>query len=193
MQGVVALQRACFPAPFPEELLWRPEHIERHLQVFPEGQFVSEAEGKIVGSASSLIIPEECWHQHLSWDETTGGHFLSAHDPTGSTLYGADVSVGPDWRGKGVGRELYEARFNLVRHQGLQRYGTACRIPDYRSWQTRYGGDQEEYVRAVVADEAKDRTLTPFLRYGMRVVGVVYGHMEDEESGDAACILEWTP
>ena len=31
VEGVVALQRACFPPPFPEELLWKREHIERHL------------------------------------------------------------------------------------------------------------------------------------------------------------------
>lgn len=191
--GVVGLQRACFPAPFPEELLWNPTHLRRHLDIFPQGQFVAEASGEIIGSASSLIIDEDCWTEHRNWDDTTGGHFLSNHDPTGTTLYGADVSVSPDWRGKGVGRKLYEARFDLVRRQGLTRYGTACRIPDYATWRIKAGGPQEEYVDLIIKGEASDRTLTPLLRYGLKVVGIVHGHMQDEESGDAAAILEWTP
>jgi hypothetical protein len=44
VQDVVALQRSCFPAPFPEELLWQPQHIERHLQLFPQGQLVATSD-----------------------------------------------------------------------------------------------------------------------------------------------------
>lgn len=46
IEGAVALQRDCFPPPFPEELLWQISHLQRHLEIFPEGQFVAFARRK---------------------------------------------------------------------------------------------------------------------------------------------------
>ena len=92
--GAVELQRACFPPPFPEELLWRAEHLARHLELFPEGQFVAvDTDNAIWGSASSVLISEENYNAHRNWDTTVGGPFLNAHDPHGTTLYGVDISV----------------------------------------------------------------------------------------------------
>lgn len=192
--GIVALQSDCFPPPFPVELLWTPAQLGRHIEVFPEGQFVALVEGRVVGSASSLVIPEDTWQSHGTWEETTGGFFFAGHDPSGSTLYGADISVHPDYRGQGIARALYAARFDLVRRLRLVRFGTTCRIPDYLAWsRDNVGASQEQYCEDVAAGLATDRTLTPLLRMGLSLVGVVHGHMEDEESGDAAAILEWIP
>lgn len=188
--GAVALQRACFPLPFPEELLWSSAHLERHHAVYPEGQFVALADGQVIGSASSLRISEAIWHAHLTWDETLGGAFFENYDPVGTTLYGADISVHPNYRGKGVARALYEARFGLVRASGMVRYGTACRIPDFAgSGQT----DVDDYIAAVVRGESKDRTLSPLLRMGLRAIGSIRDYMQDQESGNSAALLEWTP
>ena len=190
IDGAVALQRACFPAPFPLELLWKKEHLERHLEVFPEGQFVAIGEEIVIGSASSLLISEVHYQAHNDWETTVGGHFLNAHDAKGTTLYGVDVSVHPDYRGQGVGRALYEARKDLTRRLRLRRYATACRLPDF----SKSGFDTaESFVDAVVRGEETDRTLTPLLRIGMACIGVAQDYMEDEESANAAAMLEWTP
>ncbi len=194
--GIVALQAACFPPPFPASLLWHPEHLIRHLDVFPYGQFVAMGSGEVLGSASSLIVSEDAWCSHGSWEKTTGGFFFDRHDPDGTTLYGADISVHPDWRGRGLARALYEARFGLVRRMGLKRYGTTCRIPGWKQWtylDPHPNPMQEAYCEHVVRGRHVDRVLTPLLHIGLRYVGVVYGNMEDEESGNAAAILEWTP
>ncbi len=151
-------------------------------------------ESQIVGSASNTRISEDKWHAHKSWDETVGGPFLTNFDPKGSTLYGLDISVHPAWRGKGVGRALYQARFGLVRTQGLTRYGTACRIPGYLNWSlTAEDPSPEKYVAEVVAQRAADRTLTPLLRYGLRFLDVIHDYMDDEESANSAALLEWKP
>lgn len=193
VSGIVSLQAACFPPPFPTELLWKPGQINRHFEVFPEGQFVAVSKGQIVGSASSLVISEGTWQAHGTWEETTGGFEFDNHEPGGTTLYGADISVHPDFRGQGIARALYQARFDLVRRLQLRRFGTACRIPDYRAWAMESRADPEQYCEDVATGLETDRTLTPLLRMGLTYIGVVYGHMEDEESGDAAAILEWTP
>lgn len=193
ISGAVALQKACFPPPFPEELHWTEEHLKRHLGVFAEGQFVARADGTVIGSASALRISNSLWQSHADWETTTGGPFLNSHIPSGETLYAVDISVHPDWRGRGVGRALYEARFELVRRLGLVRLGTACRIPGYLGWGRSTGGKSEDYVKAVANGQAVDSTLTTLLRYGMKPIGVIENYMEDEESANAAALLEWTP
>jgi hypothetical protein len=37
---------------------WREHHIEKLLSLFPEGQLVILVDGKVVGSALSLIVDE---------------------------------------------------------------------------------------------------------------------------------------
>jgi GNAT superfamily N-acetyltransferase len=194
ISGAVRLQRACFPPPFREELLWTAEHLSRHLDVFPEGQLVAMFDGEVIGSASNCIVSEQGWFTHGSWEETVGGPFIERHDPDGTTLYGLDVSVRPDWRGKGVMRALYRARFDLVKSLGLKRYGTAVRIPGYDLYQVKNAGaSPDDYVQAVSSGTVFDRTLTPMLRVGLRLVGVIRNYMDDAESHDAAAVLEWQP
>lgn len=189
--GVVALQRLCFPGPFPAELLWTAEHLMRHLEVYQEGQMVAVEGEQMVASASAVAISEERWQAHGTWDETVGGFYFDHADPQGSTLYGADISVHPDFRSQGIGRALYEARFELVRKRGMARFGTACRMPDFAFHET--GRTVKEYAHAVASGELQDRTLTPLLRYGLALIDVLEGYMPDEESGHAAALLEWTP
>lgn len=204
IRSAIGLQHLCFPPPFPAEQLFRAEHLERHLDIFPEGQFVVTARNdallgnpkkqSVLGSASTLILSEETWLAHDDWETTCGGFTFKRHDPHGTTLFGADISVHPGHRGRGVGRMLYEARFDLVRRLGLKRFGTACRIPGFGEWSAANPGyRQDDYCRLVEEGEISDRTLTPLLRYGLQLTGVVENHMHDEESGDAAAILEWVP
>jgi GNAT superfamily N-acetyltransferase len=186
---MVALQRACFPAPFPEELLWNAAHLARHLQLFPEGQFVVFGGPIVIASASNTIISEENYVLHADWDATVGGPFLSTFDANGSTLYGLDISVHPNYRGKGIAKQLYRARFEFVRVLRLARYATGCRVPDFHA----YAGSLEDYVQEVARGERIDRTLTPLLKMGLRVIGVHPNYMEDEESRNGAALLEWKP
>lgn len=188
IDAVVALQPLAFPPPFDPDLLWQREHIERHVAIFPEGQFLAEIDGRVVGSCSNTRISEERWTAHQGWDATVGGPLLTTYDPSGTTLYGLDISVHPDFRRLGIGRALYRARFALVVESGLARYGTACRMPDFAS-----AGElitPTDYGVAVARGEVADRTLTPLLRMGLSYGGIIDGYMDDPESGNAAAVLE---
>jgi len=194
IDDVVSLQREAFPPPFSEDLLWSAEHLDRHIGLFPEGQFVAEDEGGLVGSCSNTRIDEAHWNLHTTWDETVGGPFLASYDAKGSTIYGLDISVAVRARRQGVGRAFYDCRFTLVRDRGLARYGTGCRLPDLRAaWEQDPSLTPEQFVRHVVAGARIDRTLTPLLRYGLTVVDVAWDYMEDPESMNAAALLEWKP
>lgn len=187
----VALQRLAFPPPFPEDLLWKSEHLRHHLEVFPEGQFIAVRHGSVIGSCSNVILNSGNWSNPSTWDEMAGGAYIQNHDPVGSILFGLDISVHPEWRGRGVGRALYGARYGLVHRKRLVRYGTACRIPDYKSSTRNEPMTPTQYVKKVIRNEAIDRTLTPLLRFGLTFVSVQEEFMEDDESGNAAVLLEW--
>ncbi len=187
IDGVVALQAAAFPPPFPQEYHWQAPHIRSHLRHFPIGQFVADVDGQIVGSCSNTMISEEKWQAHGSWIETVGDPGIRSFDMQGTTLYGLDITVHPAYRRQGVGRGFYEARYKLCQAAGLVRYGTGCRMPDFRA-----SGVEtvEQYADEVVAGTRNDRTLTPLLRYGLSFIAVVRGYMEDFESDNAGALLE---
>ena len=189
LEGVVALQSLCFPPPFDAELLWKREHLLRHLELFPEGQFIAVSEGQVVGSCSNTVISEENWCAHRSWDDTVGGYFLDNFDGRGSTVYGLDISVHPDFRQRGIAKALYQARFDLVK-TGYRRYGTACRLPDFIH---NHFPTPELFATAVSRCEAEDRTLTPLLKMGLTMTDVLTNYMDDPDSGTAAALLEWRP
>lgn len=193
LDSVVRLQSECFPGLDPG-LLWTARHLERHMGLFPNGQFVAETDGLVVASCSNTVIAEANWLADLTWAETVGGHELDAFDSDGSTVYGLDISVSPEWRCRGIARALYAARFELTRRIGKRRYGTSCRLPGFRAWSAgATDASPRRYAEAVIDRTATDSTLTPLLRIGLRFAGVIENSMDDPESGNAAAKLEWTP
>ncbi len=188
--GVVALQRECFPEPFPLESLWQSNHILAHISTFHQGQFVIVHESQVVASCTNMLISTSDWQAHQDWLTTIGDLSLTNHNPQGNILHGIDISVHPSHRNQGLGKLLYLARFDLVRNFKLEKYGTVCRIPDFQASGTKQLSD---YVQQVVENILVDRTLTPFLKMGLTYAGTIENYMEDEESGNAGVILEWTP
>ena len=88
---------------------------------FPEGQFLAEANGDVIGYATSLIVQLDDDAHWYTYEEITGGGTFSTHDPSGDTLYGADIGVRPQWRRHGVSKMLYEKRVGLMKRYNLRR------------------------------------------------------------------------
>lgn len=185
------IQRECFPPPYPEEQLWSYEQIESHVRRFPQGALCAEVDGELVGSCTSLIIQFDPAHLDHSWSEVTGDGYITTHNPEGDSLYGVDMAVRPAWRGKGVARAMYQARYDLVRQLGLARFLAAGRMPGYHWVKELYS--PEQYVDAVISEAMTDPVLTPQLKSGLQPVTVLRNYLPDEESGNCALLLEWRP
>jgi len=85
---------------------------------------------------------------------------------------------------------LYDARKALIRRLGLRGMVAGGMVPGFAAYQ-----DQmtiEEYVAAVVAGRMSDPTLTPQLRNGFTVRGILYHHIRDGRVPHAALIV-WEP
>jgi len=188
--GIIDLCRRVYPGnvPYDEGML------AAHLAVFPEGQLTAverpaEGEERVVGMAASLIINWDDYDVEHGWRDFTDRGSFGNHDPTGHTLYGAEVMVDPATQGHGVGSLLYESRDALMRRLGLWRIRAGARLRGYHAYANLL--TPERYVDKVVEDEIRDPTLTFQLRRGFAVLSVVSGYLaNDPESLGYAAVIE---
>jgi predicted amidohydrolase len=182
-----ACQRATYAA-LPETGVCDQRQLELQIRAFPEGQLVAVVGGEIVGYATSLIVLLDEDSPWYSYSEITGGGTFSTHDPTGDTLYGADIGVLASHRGMRIAQRLYDARKRLLKRYNLRRMVAGGRIPGYVDHAGRL--TPEEYVDAVIAGKLKDPALNAHLRAGYSIRGVHMGYLRDEQSLDYATFLE---
>src|SRR3546814_14991035 len=87
--------------------------IRGQINNFPEGQFLAEYEGQIVGFCATLIVPEAAAMADHRWTAISGGGFGTRHDPDGDILSGMEVCVDPDYRRIRIGQRFYRQRPEL--------------------------------------------------------------------------------
>ncbi len=173
---------------FPLSSLCDERLIGLQIEAFPEGQHVAILGNEIIGYAMSLIVQLEDDSPWYSYNEITGAGTFNTHDPSGDTLYGADIAVHPEYRGKGIAGKLYEGRMKTLHRFNLRRMVAGGRIPGYR----KYAGKltAEEYVQKVIDGKLKDQALSTHLKAGYKVRSVHMGYLRDEQSLDYATFLE---
>jgi len=188
--ALMELNRAAYPTMAEDNVVWGEVHLMSHLRVFPEGQFVAESEGSIIGAASSLIVDmSKDPLRHHTWSGITDSGFFTNHDPHGDTLYGADVCVHPDARGKGVGAALYEARRALCRRLNLRRILAGGRLWNYCEHHAQMSA--AEYAHRVAAGELRDLVLSFQLHQGFQLRGVMANYLRDRRSHNYSSLIEW--
>ena len=181
-------QRLCFPTLDPAEWM-TAEHFASHLRLFPEGQHVALDGERVVGQSSTFRIGAGHVFKPHSFAEIMAHGFFTNHDPGGEWLYGADMSIHPAYRGRRLASELYSARKALIRQLNLRGMVAGGMLPGYNTY-----GDQmsvEEYVERVVGGELADPTLTPQLRNGFAVRGILHDYIDDARITPHATLLVW--
>lgn len=169
---------------------WRSEDIERLLSIFPEGQLVILVDGKVVGSALSLIVDEKLVEKRHNYQQISGDYTFSTHNPNAEILYGIDVFIHPNYRGLRLGRRLYDARKELCEQLNLKAIVFAGRIPNYREHAKKMS--PKTYIEKVRTKELYDPVLSFQLSNDFHVLRVIKNYLEgDEESKEFAVLLEW--
>ncbi|MCB1144924.1 MAG: GNAT family N-acetyltransferase [Leptospiraceae bacterium] len=172
----------------PQSLLYDERKYSMQLEAFPEGQFLAEYNGIVVGYATSIIIQLDNMEKPYTYPELTGSGTFSTHDPAGDSLYGADIAVDPEYRGLGISKKLYELRKKLLTRYNLKRLVAYGRIPGYGALQGKISG--EEYIRKVSSGELKDSSLNAHLSAGYQVKKVILDLVKDLPSGNYCTWLE---
>ncbi len=188
--ALVELNKAAYPVLATENIVWGESHLRSHLRVFPQGQFVAVADGRIVGAASSLIVDlgSDPFRNH-TWAGITDSGYFTNHDPAGDTLYGADVYVHPECRGLGVGAALYAARRRLCKRLNRRRIVAGGRLWNYEEHAAKMS--PEEYAYRVARSELKDLVLSFQIREKFTQRGVMPNYLQDPRSHNHASFIEW--
>ena len=183
------MNHAAYPELLADGIVFDGAQLTAHQAVFPSGQLVLEEGGVVLGALATLIVPSSMALARHDWISATGHGTFAAHDANGDTLYLADVYSDPEYRGRGVGKALYDALFELCRKKRLAWVAAGGRLWDYHDVAEQL--TPEEYVEQVVRGERRDRVLTPQLRAGFRFAGILPGYLEDWRSRDFASHLVW--
>lgn len=169
---------------------WKENQITKLIQVFPEGQFVALVDGKVVGSALSIIVDYQKFGDKHTFKQITGNETFSTHDSKGNILYGIEVFIHPDYQGLRLGRRLYDARKELCENLNLESIIFGGRIPNYHKYSNQM--TPREYIHQVKHKEIFDPVLTFQLSNDFNVKRVLRNYApEDDESASFGILLQW--
>lgn len=187
IKGIIALLSRTYP----DEPPYTRAQIRGQLTAFPEGQFLVEYEGDIVGYSASFLLDEKTAMGAHTWDGITGGGFAARHNPLGEWLYGMEVVVDTTRRRLRIGQRLYDARRQLVESENYKGIVFGGRMPNYGKRRREYP-DPLAYVQAVRDKKIKDPVVNFHLRAGFEPVGVLPRYnVEDKDSGGYAIHMVW--
>lgn len=165
--------------------------IRGQINNFPEGQFVAEYEGVIVGHCATQIVGADLAFAAHSWEEITGGGFATRHDPDGDILYGMEVCVDPDYRRLRIGQRFYRRRQELCQYFELKGIVFGGRMPGYKRRRKQFP-NPEDYLAAVLDKQVRDPVINFQLMQGFEARGVLRGYdPTDRDSGGLAVLMFW--
>jgi predicted amidohydrolase/ribosomal protein S18 acetylase RimI-like enzyme len=184
---LAAIQTRCFPGMRP----WSRDQFASHLRHFPEGQIGIDYGGVLVASSSSLRLDFGVYDGLHTWAALTDQGMIRNHNPQGSTLYGMEMMVDPDYRGMRLARRLYDARKDLARRLNLMNIVLGGRIPGYARHAEQMSA--REYVDKVMSKSLVDPVLTAQLANGFVLKRLLKNYLpSDEDSRGWATFLEWS-
>ncbi len=161
---------------YPSFPAYPPGALRGQINTFPEGQFVAEYEGEVIGYCASLRVTEDMALTPHTYAEITGGQYGSTHVPDGNILYAMEVFVDPDHRGMRVGQRFYRARKELCRRLRLKAIVFGGRLPGLAR-RLKKVGSVESYIEQVQQKKMRDQVLSFQLRQGFEVLGVLENYL----------------
>ena len=180
------LQKIVFPTLSEEELMTAKQY-KRHIEIFPEGQMIVLDGDTVIASTTTLL--QNYHKEHHTFLEISDNLWLGTHDPQAKWLYGLDVSVHPDYQGKGIGREIYNARQEVAKQLGCLGQMTAGMPIGFDKVK-----DQmtiAEYCDKLIKGEIMDPTVTAQTKCGFILVEPLFDYLDDPRSGNCSVLMYW--
>ncbi len=182
-----ALQKEVFPTLADDELM-RPEHYIKHLELFPEGQFVALDGDKVIGMTSTMCYDYDLEHpHHHTFMEIISGGWMTKHDPNGNWLYGLDMGTDVHYRGQGIARALYRARQLCAQSLGLKGQLTAGMMSGYGELKEIVTANQ--YLELVRLKKIFDPTVSMQMKVGFEVRGILPEYLNDPVCANYCALL----
>ncbi len=188
-EALEALELSVFHTIDPDDLYDAPE-LTRLADTFPEGNFVVLDGDTPIGMGLGILVDFDFEHTDHRLADITGDDGVSNHSMDHAWYYGTDISVYPQYRGRGIGRQLYELRKGCVRRFDKRGIVAGGVIPGYRDHKDTMSA--EDYVAKVVAGELYDPTTTFQIENGFEILGVLSGYVDDPSVDGYSTLIRWT-
>ncbi len=187
-EALEELELAVFASISPDDL-YNADELRVLAETFPEGNFVVLDEGRPVGMGLGILVEFDFAHTSHALVDITGENGVEHHSIDHPWYYGTDISVYPEYRGRGIGRRLYELRKDCVRRLGKRGIVAGGVIPGYADHIDAMSA--QAYIDKVVAGELYDPTLTFQLENGFEARGVIPGYLDDPTVGNNSVLIVW--
>lgn len=173
-----------------EDPTWENAHVNKLIQLFPDGQVIVRVNGELAGCALSILVDYDKFGDQHTYKQITGNYSFKTHSPTGDTLYGIDVFVKKEFRGLKIGRRLYEYRQQLCESLNLKGIAFGGRIPSYHEYADSI--TPRKYIEQVRSKEIHDPVLNFHLSNDFVPVKILKGYLEgDNSSKEYAVLMKW--
>ena len=179
------LELAVFSTINPDDLYDAAE-LRSLAAVFPEGNFVVLDQGRPVGMGLGILTDFDFAHTQHSLSEVGR---TELHDPDADWYYGTDISVYPEYRGRGIGRQLYDLRKDCVRQLNKRGIVAGGVLPGYADHINDMSA--QTYIDKVSAGELYDPTLTFQIENGFEARGVIENYLDDPTVGNNSVLIVW--
>lgn len=170
------LQRDVFPT-LADEQRFKAAHYRKHIELFPEGQMVGLDGDRVVAATATIRLHFDFGDRTHTFADIIQGGWLTSHQPDGDWLYGADIGVHPDYRGRGLAQALYAARQELVWALGLKGQVTAGMMSGFGAVKHRMSA--ESYYDGLVSGRLNDPTLSMQQKVGFEFRALLTDYLSD--------------
>ena len=181
------LQKLVFPTLAPDELL-KAKHYLKHLELFPEGQFVITDKDQVIGMTTTMRSFFDFSTYRHNFKETIAGGWMTNHNAGGDWLYGLDIGIDPAYRGQGLARALYRARQDIARQLGLRGQLTVGMMSGYGLVSRVLSG--EEYYRELLEGKRFDPTISAQMKIGFEPIVLIPDYVNDPVCGNYGVLIK---
>ena len=186
---VAQLLELCFPD-MPEEDQYSAEELEGMVELFPMGTPIVLDGERPIGMGTGIFTDLDfdnmpATENELLYDEDD----VCRHNPDGAYYFGSDIAVHPDYRGRGIARQIYNWRKQQVIDHNKRGFAAAAVLPGYADHRGKL--TIHDYVAKVVAKELFDPTLSVQLRNGFRVVKLLHEFFVFPRSDNWSALIVW--
>lgn len=184
--GYLAIQESAWDA----SMAAAEAKLLERFRIFPEGLFVAEHDGGVVGCATFIRIADYDEFIKPSWEDVTDNGWCTTHVDDGPILFGVDLSVA-----KGAPRLtaplLFMAAMEFGISLGVEAIVWGGRMPRYHKMADQLA--PEEYL---FAKTRSGRYLDPEVQLysripGVEIRGVIPEYFKDFESLNNGVLLWW--
>ncbi len=181
------LEHVSFPTADPDSL-YKANDFSRLAKDFSAGCYVGFDGDNLVAAGLGLRLNFDFDHpQHTIHDIV--GDDSSGHDDNGLWYYGTDIVVRPEYRRRGIGKELYGLRKDVCRKMNLAGIVAGGVIPGYADHKHEMSAD--DYIVEVTAGRLYDPTLSFQLHQGFVSPCALHDYIDDPAVDGHAALIVW--